>query len=446
MKDRNCLRIGCGAGQAYDRFGPAKDLARDGNLDFLIFECLAERTLAHGHAERMRDPAKGYNSMLEKRLAAVLRPAHDNKTRIVTNMGSANPRAAGEAAAEVARSVGLAGLRIAVVEGDDVTSLVHSDTLLPEIGKTVKEFGSRMIGANAYLGADAIVPALDQGADVVITGRVADPSLFLAAIAHGYGWNLEDWQLAAHGTMIGHLLECTTQVTGGYFADPGVKDVADLVNLGYPIAEVKKNGEAIVTKLNGTGGLVTPLTVKEQLIYEVHDPRSYLTPDVTVDFTRVKVEAVGSNRVQVSNAIGRPRPSKLKALVAFDGGLRAEAEISYSGPNAQDRAKLALHVVRERMKSQKCNETIRFDLIGMNSIHATATNRASDTQDVRLRAAMRTADRDTAELLLSEVDGLHMGGPAGGGGYRSSIVPCVLTQPMFLDRDLVPTRVTMVIA
>lgn len=446
MKDKNTLRIGCGAGQAYDRIGPAKDLAQSGNLDFLVFECLAERTLAHGHAERMRDPSKGYNSMLENRLAAVLKPAHDNKTRIVTNMGSANPRAAGEAAAKVARSLGLEGLRIAVVEGDDVTALVNGDTPLPEVGKTVKDFGRPMIGANAYLGADAIVPALEQGADVVITGRVADPSLFLAAIAHRFGWKLDDWQRVAHGTMVGHLLECTTQVTGGYFADPGLKDVPDLVNLGYPIAEVKDSGEAVVTKLDGTGGLVSTLTVKEQLIYEVHDPRSYLTPDVTVDFSHVKVEEVGRDRIQVSNAVGRARPPQLKALVAFDGGLRAEAEISYSGPNAQERAKLAVHVVRERMKQHDCHETIRFDLIGMNSIHGTGVERVTDTQDVRLRAAMRTSDRNMAELLLSEVDGLHMGGPAGGGGYRSSIVPGVLTQPTFFDRGQVPTRVTMVIA
>ncbi len=446
MLDKSTLRIGCGAGQAYDRIGPAKDLAESGRLDFLIFECLAERTLAHGHAERMRDPSKGYNSMLENRLTAVLKPARDSGTRIVTNMGSANPRAAGEAAAQVARKLGLKGLRIGVVEGDDVTALVDENTPLPEIGKTVREFGRPMIGANAYLGADAIIPALEQGADLVITGRVADPSLFLAAIAHRFGWKLDDWPRVANGTMVGHLLECTTQVTGGYFADPGVKEVPDLVNLGYPIAEVKESGEAVITKLDGTGGLVSPLTVKEQLIYEVHDPRAYLTPDVTADFSRVKVQEDGRDRIKVSNAGGRARPPKLKALVAFDGGLRAEAEISYSGPNAQERAELALHVVRERMKQYKCDDPMRFDLIGVNSIHATGVKRVTDTQDVRLRAAMRTFDRDMAEALLSEVDGLHMGGPAGGGGYRSSIVPSVLTQPTFLDREKVPTRVTMVTA
>lgn len=446
MQKDSTLRIGCGAGQAYDRIAPAKDLAQSGKLDFLVFECLAERTLAHGHAERMSNPSKGYNSMLEKRLMAVMKPAYDNKTRIVTNMGSANPRAAGEAAADVARKLGLQGLRIGVVEGDDVTALVSDNTELPEVKKTVREFGRPMIGANAYLGADAIVPALEQGADIVITGRVADPSLFVAAIAHRYGWKLDDWQRLANGTMVGHLLECTTQVTGGYFADPGFKDVPDLVNLGYPIAEVKESGEAVITKLDGTGGLVSPLTVKEQLIYEVHDPRAYLTPDVTADFSRVKVQEDARDRIKVSNAGGRERPPKLKALVAFDGGLRAEAEISYSGPNAQERASLALEVVRERMRQHNCQDAIRFDLIGVNSIHGTGVKRVTDTQDVRLRAAMRTFDRDMADALLSEVDGMHMGGPAGGGGYRSSIVPSVLTQPTYFDREKVPTRVTMVTA
>ncbi|MDF2765599.1 MAG: hypothetical protein K0S81_2593 [Rhodospirillales bacterium] len=441
------LRIGAGAGQAYDRVGPAQDLAERGDLDFLVFECLAERTLAHGHVERMRDSAKGYNPMLETRLRSVLPACRARDTRIVSNMGSANPPAAGEAAARVARELGFEGLRIAVVEGDDVTALVDDGTVLPELGTTVATFGRTVVGANAYLGAEAIAEALEKGADIVLTGRVADPSLFLAPIAHHYGWSVTDWDRIACGTAVGHLLECTTQVTGGYFADPGFKEVPGLDDLGYPIAEVDEDGSAVITKLAETGGLVSALTVKEQLLYEVHDPRAYLTPDVAADFSRVRVEDLGGDRVRVSNAGGRSRPGTLKALVAFGGGFRAEAEFSYAGPGAQERAELAREIVRRRMTGKfGCIEPMRFDIIGVNSIHATGVTRTTDSEDVRLRFAMRTFDRGWAELLFSEVDGLHMAGPAGGGGYRNLLTPTVLTQPTFVDRDLVRTRVSMVVA
>jgi hypothetical protein len=441
------LRIGAGAGQAYDRIGPAQDLAENGELDYLVFECLAERTLAHGHVERMRDPSRGYNPMIEARLRAVLPACRARGTCIITNMGSANPIAAGEVAARVARQLGYDGLRIVVVLGDDVTALIHETTALPELGTTVGAFGRTVVGANAYLGAEAILPALEEGAEIVITGRVADPSLFLAPIAYRFGWHLHDWDRIAFGTVVGHLLECTTQVTGGYFADPGFKDVPRLDELGYPLAEVSEDATAVITKLPYTGGLVSSLTVKEQLLYEVHDPRSYLTPDVSADFSKVRVQDLGSDRVAVGNARGRERPAELKALVAFDGGFRAEAEFSYGGPGAQERAELARDIVRRRMTDKfGCREPMRFDLIGVNSIHATGVTRATETEDVRLRVAMRSFDRAWTELLFSEVDGLHMAGPAGGGGYRNMLTPIVMTQPTFIAREQVKTRVETMIA
>lgn len=445
------LRIGSGAGFAGDRIDPAVDLAERGRLDFLGFECLAERTLAYGHLARRADRAKGYDPRIERRLGAVLAACAKNRTAVITNMGVANPRAAGQAALALAKRLGLK-LRIAVVEGDDLTERITPATPLPEIGKTVAEHGLEVVGANAYLGAEAIFPALDREADVVITGRVADPSLFVAPIAHRLQWKADDWHRLGAATSIGHLLECTTQVTGGYFADPPYKVVPDMAYLGFPYAEVEADGTGIITKLEGTGGLVSELTVKEQLLYEVHDPRAYLTPDVTADFSGASVSRQGPDRVRVSGVTGRERPATLKAIVGFDGGFLAEAEFSYAGPGAASRAQLAAQIVRERMEQiHKCRERLRIDLIGISALHATAYGAPEATPspaltqgggrtDVRIRAAMRTSDRAMAQTLLEEVESLWLSGPAGGGGYRGHVTPSVTTQPIYVERSAIEVK------
>ena len=442
------VRIGCGAGFAGDRIDPAADLAERGRLDYLAFECLAERTLAYGHLARMADPGKGYDPRIERRLGAVLEACVKNGTTIVSNMGVANPRAAGRVAVELAKRLGLKA-RIAVVEGDDLTRTITPGTTLPELGKTVAQLGLRVVGANAYLGAEAILAALDHEPHVVITGRVADPSLFVGPLAHRFGWKADDWRHLGAATAIGHLLECSTQVTGGYFADPPYKVVPGIEFLGFPLAEVEPDGSGTVTKLDGTGGLVSEHTVKEQLMYEVHDPRAYLTPDVTADFSGAGVEQQGPDRVRISGVTGRKRPDRLKAIVGFDGGFLAEAEFSYAGPGAGSRAELAVSIVRERMRAiHKCDERLRLDLIGVSALHGTAapahagvTSRAADATDVRLRAAMRTPDRAMAETLLEEVESLWLSGPAGGGGYRGKITPSVTTQALYVERAAIDLEV-----
>lgn len=436
-------RIGCGSGGAPDRVAPAEDLARDGALDYLCFESLAERTLAQGHVER-RAGGPGYSPKLEARLRAVLPHCARNHVRVLTNMGSAAPLEAGQAAAALARDLGLR-LKIAVIEGDDVLPLITPATELPETGDTVGSFGRPPIAANAYIGYEPMAEALAGAADLVIAGRVSDSSLFLAPIAHELGLAPDDWTMLARGALVGHLLECSTQITGGYFADPGFKEVPDIHNLGYPLAEVSSDGSAVITKLTGTGGCVTPLTVKEQLLYEVHDPAAYLTPDVTADFSTVRIAEQARDRIRVSDASGRARPQRLKALVAFDGGYLAEGEIGYAGPGALDRARLAADIVRRRMVERLgFNGELRLDLIGAASLHASGEVGSSETQDVRLRGALRSLDRKWADLLLEEIESLWMGGPAGGGGFRGRITPSVITQPTYIDRADVPCRVTWV--
>jgi hypothetical protein len=441
------VRIGTGAGFSADRLDAAVDLAARGQLDFMVLECLGERTVGFAHRDRMADSKRGYNSYLDRRMRALLPVCRKAGTIIITNMGAANPRAAAERTIEIARELGLNELKVACIEGDEVSAAMPPDQPFMDEPGDLADIKMPVSGMNAYLGVDAILPALAAGAHVVIGGRLADPSMFLAPLVHRFGWALDDMPRLGAGTLVGHLLECGMQVTGGYFADPGLKDVPDLANCGYPIAEVSDDGSAVITKLADAGGCVTVQTVKEQLLYEVHDPSRYLTPDVTADFSKVRVEAVGDDRVRVSGVRGSVRPKDLKVTVGFDGGFQAEAGVSYAGPSAQARGELAVSIVRERMARVHGVDTgLRVDLIGVSSLFATAGAPANDARDVRLHATMRAPKRVDAELLLWEVESLLCCGPAGGGGFRGSITPCVMTKSVLIDRALVKPTCTVLTA
>jgi hypothetical protein len=441
------MNIGCGAGFSADRLDPACALAASGQVEYLVFECVGERTLAHGHRDRMLNPDRGYNTLLPARMRALLPICRETGTRIVTNMGTANPRAAAEATVAVARTLGLEGLRIAYVEGDDVTDRISPDLALLEGDATVGEIGRPLVGANAYLGVEHLLPAMESEPDVVITGRFADPAIFMAPLVRRFAWRLDDWDRLAAGTLAGHLLECGMQVTGGYFADPPYKTVPDLAYCGFPLAEVEESGSFVVTKLDSAGGVVDGRTVREQLCYEVHDPAAYLTPDVVADFSSVTVEEIGPNRVRVAGARGFARPDTLKVTVGFDGGFQGEAGISYSGPGAQQRARLARDILDERLsRFMALPVRLRIDLIGMNSLHATAVERPTDTQDVRVHVTCAAGERDPVETALWEVESLLCCGPAGGGGFRGQISPKVETRSALVARDIIEIRTEVLVA
>ena len=299
------IRIGSGAGYSGDRIEPAVELAEKGDIQYLVFECLGERTVALAQQARMKNPEGGYDPLLEERMRAVLPLCAAKGIKIVTNMGAANPEAAARRTAEIAKSLGLSSLKIAAIVGDDVLDACKDGDLpIMEFDGTIKQLGNRLLSANAYLGAEPMAEALTSGADIVITGRASDPALFLAPMIHAFGWAMDDWNLLGQGTVAGHLLECAGQITGGYFADPGYKDVPDLARLGFPIGEVGEDGSLVITKVAGSGGAVTARTCKEQLLYEVHDPRQYFQPDVVADFSEVTVEEIGPDRVRVSGGRG----------------------------------------------------------------------------------------------------------------------------------------------
>ena len=436
------VRVGSGAGYSGDRIEPAVELAEHGALDYLVFECLAERTIALAQQHRQRDPAAGFDPLLRQRMRAVLPACHARGVRVITNMGAANPLAAARATAAVATELGLAGLRIAAVTGDDVTDAIRgADLPLVERAGRTGDLAASIISANAYLGAGPIVQALAGGADVVITGRVGDPAMFLAPLVHEFGWAMNDWDRLGRGTLVGHLLECAGQVTGGYFADPGLKDVPGLARLGFPLAEVQSDGDATITKVAGSGGAVTLATCKEQLLYEVHDPARYIQPDVVADFTGVRFTQAGPDRVAASGATGRAATGLLKVSIGYRDSFIGEGQMSYAGAGALARAELALRIVEERLKLTGVQaEECRFDLIGMDAAYrGRAGKPETEPREVRLRVAGRTATMAEAVRIGNEVETLYTNGPAGGGGawkaareiiaVASTLVPAGFARP-----------------
>jgi hypothetical protein len=447
------VRIGCGAGFAGDRADASAALitalARFCGPRFLMLETLAERTLALCQIERRRDPARGYSAAVERLLPQALGPCLANGIRIVGNFGGANPRAAGRRVAELAREAGFRDARIAVIEGDDLSVTFSAEELRArEVGGSVLSGRPAIVAANVYLGAQPIAQALDAGADIVITGRVADPALALGPLVHAFGWDWADWQRLAAGTLAGHLLECGAQVSGGYFADPGVKDVSGLAEIGYPLAEVSSAGTFVMTKPRGTGGTVDRRTVTEQILYEVHDPSAYLTPDVTLDIGAVELIDEGGDRVRVTGARGHCRPDTLKATVFVETGVLGEAEISYAGQNALARARLAADLVEARMRRQAPDLALRVDAIGLDStfggLAAETSPATSSPSEIRLRFAAQSADRAPVELLLDEVEALYCAGPAGGCGVRRHLTPRLASASCLVERERVEPQVTFV--
>lgn len=443
------LAIGSGAGFSGDRVDAAEPvvdtmIAR-GLPSVLIFEMLAERTLALAQLARRENPDAGYEPLLDLMVTPILRKCISNNIPIVSNFGAANPRAAAKRIQQLAHEQGLPPIRIAVIEGDDLLAYPEGALLLEK--HLVHPLHSEaIVSANVYIGAAAIAGALKAGAQVVVAGRVADPSLAVGpAMAH-FNWSESDWQMLGASTFAGHLLECGAQVTGGYYADPGVKDVPDLHAVGYPIAEICEDGSFEITKADKTGGVVNARTVKEQLLYEVHDPAAYLTPDVTADISQAKVEEVAHNRVRLTNIKGHARPEELKVNVCYAGGWLGEGEISYAGPNAEARARLAADVIRKRTGGAL---QLRFDLIGVLSVFGDdggatyAETVQGESRDVRMRVAVAHQDKARVEHLLREVTALYTCGPAGGGGIRTAIRSRLNTVSCLIPRSAIAPTFTM---
>ncbi len=438
-------RVACAAGFSGDRLGVAKplvdELKRLGGPSCLIFESLAERTLALAQLERQQNETLGYEPLLAEMLSPILADCVRAGIPIVGNFGAANPQAAAQLIQQLAREQGIENIKIAIVHGDDMAGPEYEKILKSSLSEEDQNIlkGSALVSANIYLGAKEIADALSAGAQVVVTGRVADPALTVGPLMAYFQKSWEDWDFLAAATMAGHLLECGAQVTGGYFADPGYKEVPNISDIGFPIVEFDESGNITVTKPIHSGGLVNRMTVTEQLLYELHDPAQYLTPDVVADITEAEVKECGKNRVQVVGVRGHSRPHTLKANICIDGGWLAEAEISYAGPRADQRAQLAAKIIRDRLGSIL---NLRIDLIGLASLFPSDSGNGpkiinQEYRDVRLRVAAAHRDRAMAMQVCREVTALYTCGPAGGGGVRTSLKPRLNTLVGFVPREKV---------
>ncbi|WP_326511780.1 acyclic terpene utilization AtuA family protein [Clostridium intestinale] len=443
------VRVGSGAGYGGDRIEPAVDIMTYGNLDYIIFECLAERTISLAQLEKLKDKNKGYNELLEYRMEKIIPLCVEKKVKVITNMGAANPLAAAEVVKRIAEEKNIKNLKIAAVLGDDVFSEIKSymDYEIIETGEKIESIKDKIISANAYIGVKGIIEALENNADIIITGRVADPALVLAPLIYEFGWKEDEYDKLAKGIVAGHLLECGAQVCGGYYADPGYKDVPDLWNIGFPIADIYEDGEINLSKLEKSGGVISTETCKEQLIYEIHDPENYLTPDVIADFSEISVEDIGKDRVSIKGAKGKKKTGLLKSSVGYKDCYIGEGEISYGGSGAYERAKLAGDVIKKRLEYIKLPiEELRIDFIGVNSlfkdkISESISNFRSDYTEVRLRVAARTKTKEDAKIIGNEVEALYTNGPAAGGGVRKYVREIISIASILIPEESIKTEV-----
>ena len=445
---KDFIKIGGGSACPGDRIEPAVELVKKGKLDYICFDSLSEVELNAFKLHKMEYPDEGFDVFMEERLRAILPLCVSNKTKIIGNMGAANPLAAQKLAINISRQLGIKGIKIAAILGDDVYEIIKKlNTTVLETNDTVDKFGDKLISAYAYIPCIPIVEALQKGADIVITGRVGDASLFLAPMMYEFSWQEDEWDLLAKGILIGHLLECAGQVSGGYFADPPYKTVPNLYRLGFPIAEVFPDGEAIITKVSESGGEVSVATCTEQLLYEVTDPTCYIEADVITDFSEVDFVQVGKDKVKIGGKIkGKPKPKQLKVNLGVKEGYIGEGIVWYVGPGAYERAKLAGEIIKKRL-SHIVNlkaENLRFELLGINALCGSFEDTPKMVpNEVGLRVAARTSTKSEALKITREIETIDNNGPAGIGRMpRKEEIKKILGHYVtFIPRDKITTKV-----
>lgn len=444
------VRIGAGQGFWGDSPFPALDVVKYGNVQYLCCDALAELTLAILQKQRQRDPSKGYVWDVIPLLQMVLPTCREKGIKVLTNAGGINPAGAAKDVIELAQRLGLQGLKVAVITGDDILprlgelqnrgiSLDHMET-----GENLGVIAEQILFANVYMGAQPMVKALEMGADVIITGRSADPAQFLAPLVFELGWSWDDWDRLSAGIVLGHLMECSAQSTGGNFSGDWW-NIPGMERMGYPVAEVAENGEAILTKPEGTGGRVDVETVKEQLLYEVHDPSAYFTPDVVADFTSVRLQNIGQDQVFISGIKGKPRPAELKVSIGYSDGYLGEANIRYSWPDAMAKARKADEIIRKQLAMTGFRyEEILTEFIGYNSLTGSlAWEPGDELNEVGLRMAVRTKNKNDAARLPRYFPSIALNGPptASGAGGVTRPRELIALWPALIPREEVESQV-----
>jgi acyclic terpene utilization AtuA family protein len=451
---RRVVRVAAGQGFWGDSLDAPRRQVDGGPVDYLMLDYLAEVTMSILQKQKERDPRLGYARDFVGAMASVLPAVVGRGVRVIANAGGVNPPACADAIRALAAREGVAGrLHVGVVTGDDL--LPRLDELLGsghplanmDTGEPLTAIRDRVIAANAYIGSGPIVEALGRGANVVITGRSTDTALTMAPLRHEFGWGVGDWDRLAAGIVAGHIIECGAQCSGGNCLYDW-RDVPNLADVGYPIVEASANGSFVVTKHHGTGGWVTIPSVTEQLVYEMGDPRSYITPDVIADFTTIQLERTGPDRVRVSGIRGRPPTDKLKVSVAYRAGYKAVGTLVYAWPEALDKARRADEVLRTRLDRMG----LRFDhvlteFVGANATHGPLAGDPRDPPEVQLRVGVRSQDKAAVERFSREIAPLVLNGPpsvTGFAGGRPKVEEIVAYWPALIDREVVGTSVEVV--
>jgi hypothetical protein len=414
-------RIGSAQGFYGDDVTRALPMIVGGHVDVVCFEALSELTLAILQKDKLANPKRGYTFDLRMIAQKILPEAFKRKIPLITNGGGLNPQAAAEMVRETAAQMGLTGLKVAAVSGDDVLARLSE---LQAAGEELRhmETGEKLadaanqnfVTANVYLGAAPIVEALHNGADIVITGRVADPCLYLAPLIAHYGWVWDDWDKLAAGIVAGHLLECTGQVVGGNsLARIHETDAAGLPYLGYPIAEVEADGSFVLTKTPNTPGCVSPETVKEQLLYEVHDPANYITPDVIANFTTLRLAHVGADRVRVTDVTGKPRTDTLKLNAGRLEGFMRELIFTIGWPEAWRKVAQMQTMLNECFKKNPAVERVEYSYLGINSLYGSVAALPPDPLEVIVRVMFSAQEQDTLKNAVRQIMTTGLSGPAG---------------------------------
>lgn len=450
---RDMIRIANGQGFWGDSLlGPVR-LVNEGPLDYLTLDYLAEVTMSIMQKLKSRDPNAGYATDFVKMVERVLPQCKEKGVRIIANAGGVNPHACLRAIAETVNKLGVKDVRVAVVEGDDILAR------LPEIisaghplknmdtGEPLADFVQQATSANVYIGAAAIVEALQSEADIVIAGRATDPSLVVAPMVYEFGWDWEDFDRLAAATVAGHIVECGAQCTGGNFAN--WKQVPDMARIGYPVVEASPDGSFVVTKHEGTGGLVNRQTVTSQLVYEMGDPARYLTPDCIADFTSIQMEDLETNRVRISGVRGLPPTDTFKVSISYQDGYKMAGQLTIAGPDAVAKAKLCADIVFQRaaLDGVEIPEQDRLvEMVGTNVCHAGIAAAPAEPAEVILRIGARGKDREALNRLGMEIVPLVTSGPPGVTGFaggRPKATEIVSYWPALIEKSLIQTNVTV---
>lgn len=450
MKD--IIKIASGQGFWGDMIDAPVNQASKGDIDYLMMDYLAEVTMSILQKQKLKNPAFGYARDIPPLMERLLPLLKEKKFKVITNGGGVNPLACRDAVFEVAKKLGISGLKIGVVMGDNI--LDNIDSLLNEgvklanmeTGESAEIIKDKILSANVYFGAKAVVDALQQGADIVITGRVTDTGLTLAPMIYEFGWDWNDWNKMSAGTIAGHIIECGGQASGGNFLGDW-ESVPDLARIGFPIVEAHKDGTFYITKHDNTGGLVSVETVSEQLLYEIGDPKDYITPDCIADFTSIKLEAAGKDRVKVFGITGQPATEFYKVSMSYDDGFSAFSTLTYSAPDALKKAEAGDRILRTRLNDLGLKfDEIRTEFLGYNSCHGPLVKKREDLSEVVLRIGVRAKDKATIERFSKEIAPLILTGPpsvTGFAGGRPKASDVVAYWPALIPKSKVTPQVVV---